>query len=226
MRYLVTGVDTGVGKTMVGAALLRAASEQGLRCVGVKPIESGCDHDNPDDEDGARLARASGQSQPLRALLRLPAPLAPPLAAEQAGQTIDLDALLKTTDALFNDCDLAVVEGAGGLLSPMTWRRTAVDMAQALKSRAIVVAADRLGVIGQVQLVLSALRQAEIPVDAVVISSVEDRADDHSIGTNMASLRRLSNMPPVFGLPYCSSEEHAVQALLPLLSALMEGRSS
>ena len=223
MRYLITGVDTEVGKTHIAVGLLSTAVKSGIRCVGIKPVESGCGTQPSGSEDGMRLATAAGQAAPRSALMRLRAPVAPPLAAENEGRQIQFDQLMDESRAYMADQELALVEGAGGLLSPMTWQHTALDMAKALETRVIVVAADRLGMIGHVQLVLSALRHAGLTVDGVVVNQCSAQTgNDDSVGTNAQSLRKLAKMPSVFEIPFCPDLEIAAKALRPLLTHLME----
>jgi dethiobiotin synthetase len=217
--YVLTGVDTGVGKTHVAAGLLQAARRLDIDAVGIKPVESGCDILESANEDGARLAAASGQTLPAAALLRLGAPVAPPLAAEGDGVSIDFDALMTETRELLEGREFGLVEGAGGVLSPITWTHTVIDIARAVNARAIVVAADRLGMLNQVRLSVEALRNANIAVDAVVVSHCD--ADDASVGTNAGSLERISGMPPVFVLPHCSTVNATADHLLPLLRILV-----
>ena len=115
----VVGSDTDVGKTYVSCGLLHSCRRQKIRVCGIKLIESGSEILTPETEDGYRLAQASGQSTPQRALIRLKHPVAPPLAAEREGVSIDWIPLVKRVDAQINDSELCV-EGAGGLLSPLT----------------------------------------------------------------------------------------------------------
>ena len=82
---LVTGTDTEVGKTFVSCALAHALSQR-CACLAIKPAESGCTPERDGQEDGQRLARATGQDEPTRALTRLDTPVAPPVAAELEGR--------------------------------------------------------------------------------------------------------------------------------------------
>src|SRR5688572_32578214 len=99
----VTGTDTGVGKTFVGAALLRHWADAGRRVVGIKPVETGCSGAISPHEDGAILALATRQASPRAALTRLTKPVAPPLAAEAEGTVLSLDTWLSTIDRLSDE---------------------------------------------------------------------------------------------------------------------------
>lgn len=189
-RIVVTGTDTGVGKTHIACALAHALKSAGLSVSAIKPIESGVSLLEPGDEDGARLAAATGQRQPRRALLRLSAPIAPPEAAEQEGVTIDLEGLLERAVQLADGADVCLIEAAGGLLSPLSWDGNALDVARRLGASTLLVSADRLGTVNHTLLSLSALDAAEIPVAGVVLSAPEHA--DASTGHNAAAIQRLA----------------------------------
>jgi dethiobiotin synthetase len=199
MRLLVTGTDIGVGKTWVGCALARALREIGKSVVAIKPVETGCSGQPGKAEDGVRLARASGQSQPAHAIIRLPEPVAPVLASERAGAEIDFDALVLKIERFSEEVDYTLIEGAGGLLAPVTWEWNMVDVARSLSASALVVGADRLGTINHTLLTLSALELAGIPCAGVVLTTSEKT--DRSVGSNAAAIARLSGMERIVSLP-------------------------
>ncbi len=191
---VVTGTDTDVGKTWVTCRLAEDLRALGAVVRTVKPLESGCAAgDAGAHEDGVLLARAAAQGAPSEALIRLPAPVAPPVAADEAGITLDWDEVVARTRAALDGADVALVEGAGGLLSPLTWERTAVDLAQALDAEALVVAADRLGAINHVRLTVGALERAGVTCAAVVLSEPAEAGI-----RNAESLAALSGLPPIF----------------------------
>ena len=185
---LVTGTDTGVGKTVVAAGLARALVRAGARVLAVKPVETGCDDSTRGREDGNLLAAATGQAQPIEALIRLRDPLTPALAADRELRSIDFDALMAELSRLAQDADVLLVEGAGGLRSPITWTEDWIDVARRLEARALVVGAARLGVLGHVQLTGDALYAGAIVPLGVVLSAPE--RGDASTGTNVDALRR------------------------------------
>jgi dethiobiotin synthase len=167
---MVTGTDTGVGKTFVACRLARALTGAGRRVLAVKPVESGCGPEPTDSEDGVLLARATGQSAPLAAFVRLRLPVAPPVAADREGVVLDHDEWCREIRTLSREAEIVLVEGAGGLLSPLTWETTALDLARDLEASALVIAPDRLGTINHTLLTLSALKSEGIPVLGVVFS--------------------------------------------------------
>jgi len=196
---VVTGTDTGVGKTRVAAALGRALASRGRRVVAIKPIESGCDDASTLTEDGVLLAEATGQSAPRAALLRLKTPVAPPIAADLESVDIDLDSLVIGLCEHAADAEIVLVEGAGGLCSPLSWNGDLVDVAYALDADALVVGADRLGVVNHTVLTMTTLLGCGVAPLGVVLTAPE-RADA-STHTNAETLRRVLG-DSVTGEPY------------------------
>src|SRR5215470_1497659 len=90
---LITGTDAGVGKTWVGCGLAATLRRAGRMVLAVKPVETGCHDETSRGEDGVRLAKATGQREPARALRRFRAPVAPAVAADLEGTSVDLDEL-------------------------------------------------------------------------------------------------------------------------------------
>jgi dethiobiotin synthase len=212
---LITGTDRGVGKTWVGRALGRALATAGRRVVAIKPVETGCADATAATEDGALLAAATGQAEPLAALHRLEAAVAPALAADLAGETIDLDALVLRVESLSEGAEVVLVEGAGGLLSPITWEWTVVELARTLGAAALVVGTDRLGVINHTLLTLSALELAGIEVAGVVLAP--PATPDESTGANAAAIARLAGIDRVVTLPRLTDPLAAGDAVAPIL---------
>ena len=173
---LIVGTDTGVGKTWTGCALARALRRSGRRVVAVKPLETGCPGPPAEPEDGALLARATGQAEPLHALLRFRDPVAPPEAADREGRQIDFEELVRRVREYAARADISLVEGAGGLLSPLTWERSAVDLARALEACVLLVAADRLGTISHTLIALKLLELNRLEVLGLGLTAPDQEA--------------------------------------------------
>jgi dethiobiotin synthetase len=166
---VVTGTDTGVGKTIVTAAIAAAATAAGRRVAVVKPAQTGtAEGDEPDAATVSRLA----EPVTVRTLADYPDPLAPLAAARVAGEdplTAVMAQLALRTIA--EEHDITLVEGAGGLLVPMGeggW--TVLDLAAALGATAVVVARPGLGTLNHTALTLQALAHRDVPA-AVVLGS-------------------------------------------------------
>ena len=145
----VTGTDTGIGKTLVSSALLHALRAQGGQAVGMKPVASGC-ADTPDgwrNEDALALQAASdpvpdyGDVKPYA----LPLPLAPELAARDAGVEVELAPLLAAHARLRALAPQVVVEGVGGWEAPLSATLRQADLVRALGLPVVLVVGLRLG---------------------------------------------------------------------------------
>jgi dethiobiotin synthetase len=204
------GTDTDVGKTWVTCRLAEELSDRGLVVRAIKPLESGCDSDA--QEDGVLLAQAAKQVSPQAALVRLAEPVAPPEAARRQGVELDWQAIVRGVVDAIGPAEIALVEGAGGLLSPLTWDRTAVDLAEALDAQVLLVAADRLGTLNHVRLTLSALDHVGLACPFVVLSAPAQA--DSSTGYNADALRRLPHPPVVFEAPRGRGAAGLADALL------------
>ncbi|EHQ51792.1 dethiobiotin synthase [Ectothiorhodospira sp. PHS-1] len=199
----ITGTDTGIGKTVVGCALVRALARHGRTVIVRKPAESGCEWRDGAlwPADGARLMVAAGR-QGLDQITpyRFEHALAPDRAARLAGNPLFLADLIRACHAPDEDGkgDCLLVEGAGGFYSPLTEDGLNADLAQALAMPVVLVAPDRLGVINHVLLIAEAIRHRNLSLAAVVLNHSEGPAP---VGMdNGADIgRRLS--VPVLGFP-------------------------
>ena len=186
---LVTGTDTGVGKTVIAAALVLARRDRGLRALGFKPVESGLSDEEAPDSAVLAAATATGDSL-ADPLLQLGEPLAPAVAADRAGRALDTNALERRIRDLRQAGFSLVVEGAGGLLVPLAWGYTVLDLASRSGLVAVIVARAGLGALNQTQLTAEALRARGVPLRAVVLNGRGD-PPDLAESTNPAALERL-----------------------------------
>ncbi len=186
----VTGTDTGVGKTVVSAALMNR-----LRATGSlrywKPIQTGIEQDD-DTETVRRLARC-GSHELLLAGVRLHHPVSPHLAARLDGSVIDLPPL----EDAFNDAAQAsrfIVEGAGGVLVPVNDIQFVADLMARLDLPAVIVARSTLGTINHTLLTLEALRQRSLSVAGVVMVGPPN-SDNRTAIEQYGGVRVLGEMP-------------------------------
>ncbi|GAB4267954.1 MAG: dethiobiotin synthase [Deferrisomatales bacterium] len=170
----VAGTDTGVGKTRVAAALCRALRARGLSVGIFKPAETGCaDPSRP--ADALTLAAAAGCRAPLDTVCpyRFREPLAPAVAASRAGASIDPARLARCLQALAAGHDAVVVEGAGGLLVPLTPELLTVDWVARSGLPVLLVGRLGLGTLNHTLLSARYLRGREVPFLGTVLSAVE-----------------------------------------------------
>lgn len=162
--YFVTGTDTGIGKTTVSCLLLRAYAAQGLKVVGMKPVASGCERhrDILVSEDVAQLQAASNVKAPLHLInpYAFEPPLAPHIAAEQAGIEISLSAIGDAFETLQRCADVVIVEGVGGFRVPLGVEKDTADMAIMLGIPVVLVVGMRLGCINHALLTSDAIARA------------------------------------------------------------------
>jgi dethiobiotin synthetase len=160
--FFITGTDTGVGKTRVACALLRALARNGIRAVGMKPVAAGAVADDSGllNEDVAELMQASGVAAP-RALVNpycFEPAIAPHIAAAATSVVIDFDVIVRAFDALSGLADTVVVEGAGGFCIPLGGDRDSAGLAQRLGLPVVLVVGLRLGCLNHALLTAQAIR--------------------------------------------------------------------
>lgn len=181
----VTGTGTGVGKTVVAAAIARTLAAEGKRVAVFKPAVTGLDDftaDGPNPVDMRPLpahrpdhvvlrdAAESTQSDDEIAPYRYGPPMSPHLAAKLAGEEIDPTRLLRAARAAATDADILVCEGVGGLLVPLTPRYLIRDLAAGLGLPLVIAAPPSLGTINHTLLTIEAAQAAGLEVDRIVLT--------------------------------------------------------
>ncbi|MGH7898314.1 MAG: dethiobiotin synthase [Candidatus Binatia bacterium] len=190
---LITGTDTGVGKTLVGCALAAALSRR-MRVAVLKPAETGC-HELEGElvpEDALRLREAAECRASLDVVcpFRYAEPLAPWLAAERAGRPISLERVRRCFEELRAVSDVVIVEGAGGLLVPLTRERSFADLAADLGLPLLIVVGSRLGALNQTLLTIECARRRGLDVVGIVLNQMTPD-EDLAQATNGAALEKL-----------------------------------
>jgi dethiobiotin synthetase len=202
--YFVAGTDTGVGKTLVSAALLRGLARRHRRVVGMKPVAAGLVERDGQwvSEDVLALRAASTLPVPpeLDNPVALPEPLSPHLAARRAGRAITLEQLLAPARALAAQADALVVEGAGGWRCPLTDTLTLADFARALGAPVILVVGLRLGCLNHAALSAEAIRADGLTLAGWVANRIDPQM--HSVDENVHWLRTRLAAPLLGELPW------------------------
>ena len=196
----VTGTDTGVGKTLVAAGLLRLARRRGLTPIPFKPVETGCE---PDPADARRLWRAAAPpiAEDDVCMHALPLPAAPALAAAAAGLRIDVGALARRARTLAERGDFLIVEGAGGLLVPYGDGQTTADLAAHIGLPLLVVGRMALGTINHVALTLAEAARRALPVAGCVLNRTDAEVGPHEAG-NLELIASLTGRRPLAVIPH------------------------
>jgi dethiobiotin synthetase len=195
--FFLTGTNTGVGKSYVGALIAGDLLRAGLRVGVYKPAESGCQ--GLEASDARRLWEAAGAPGDLAHVCpqRFAAPLAPPQAAALEGRRVDRQLLRTGLTYWQARSDWVLVEGAGGLMSPLSDEDYNADLAADLGLPLVIVADNALGVIGAtLQTIITARAVApRLPIAGVVLNQSAAHPDDASIDRNAEQLRHHCDVP-------------------------------
>ena len=193
----ITGTDTGVGKTYLTALIARQLASQGHRVGVYKPAGSGCDEENTTDSQ--YLWHAAGCPLRLEDVCpqEVSAPLAPHLAARAEQREVDATLLRTGLEPWKDSSDIVLVEGVGGLMSPLSDDDYVADLIFEFGYPLIVVTADRIGTINQTlqPLITAATFRGGLPLAGVVLNQVE-QSEDVSRDTNWRELEQRC-VPPV-----------------------------
>ncbi|WP_372781064.1 dethiobiotin synthase [Phenylobacterium sp.] len=218
-RVFVAGSHTDVGKTHVACGLIRAARASGFSVEALKPIASGFDGADWADSDPGRLLDALGRPLTDDELHRMTpwrfaAPLAPPMAAKLEGQALPLAPIVDVCAARLaaTTADLFVLEGVGGLMSPLADGATGLDLMTALTLPVLLVGGGYLGAISHTLTALEVLRMRDQTVAAVVVSQ-DAQADAPDFAQTLALVATHASGVPVLGAPRSGSDDWAADLL-------------
>lgn len=190
--YFVTGTDTGVGKTLVTAALLHLAGKQGCKAYGLKPVAAGCEA-TPDglrNEDAVLLQAHSSVQLPYAQInpIALQAAKAPHIAAAEEGRRLSLDRLVGLCrGALIQPADLRLIEGAGGWRVPLNDQENLSSLANHLQIPVILIVGLRLGCLNHALLTAEAIQRDGLTLAGWVASGIDPQMDSKE--ENIAALK-------------------------------------
>jgi len=202
----ITGTDTGVGKTMLTALLTRFLRERGVHAAALKPVCSGGRADDRALHAALAGALALDEINPWH----FRAPVAPSLAARRENKTVKLPQVLAHLRAMQRCFDVLLVEGAGGLLSPLGENFNSRDLISALRATPIIVAPNKLGVVNHILLTLEALPK-NVRSKAKIILMSPPRADAAS-GSNAELLEQFVPPEKILSLPWLGERLDAASA--------------
>jgi len=214
--FFVTGTDTGVGKTVIAAVLIKSAQLLGFRACGMKPIETGCkrvensEGNNsliPTDGTFLREITGTGESIDLITPIRFENPLAPLPASEIEDKPIDLDKIKTAYKELSNRYDVVIVEGIGGLLVPIKRGYFVIDLAKDFGLPIIVVSKPGLGTINHTMLTVNYAINKGLDIAGIIINYTRASEGTLAESTNPEIIRRLSPVPVIGIFPYLKDLE-------------------
>ena len=211
MNYFVTGTDTGVGKTLICCALLHGFAVQGQRVAGMKPVAAGCDGGG-NNADVKQLRAASNilatyeQINPYSFIH----PVAPHVAARNAGVRIDFSRILTSYHKLTSQADVVIVEGIGGFKVPLNERQDSAELAQQFGLPVILVAGMRLGCLSHALLTASAIESCGLKLAGWVANVLD--ADMLVLSDNIAALKQRLASPLLGVVEYQAQADARVAA--------------
>ncbi|MBL4613086.1 MAG: dethiobiotin synthase [Emcibacter sp.] len=188
-----TGTD--IGKTYVTCMLLRQLQQQGHKVRAIKPVMSGFDPQAIEQSDSGQLLLAMNQPTTLDNVRKISPwrfkdPLPPHLAAAQAGKPLKLDEIISfCQNQLEDDLDFLLIEGAGGIMTPLNEQQTLLDLMIALDGSCLLVTASSLGTLSHTLTALACIKQTALKVDGLIISeSIESYTDFDGVMTDFANI--------------------------------------
>lgn len=220
--YFVTGTDTGVGKTLVACALLRAYAARGLRVIGMKPVAAGATRMNGVliNEDVEQLIAAANVSAPREWVnpYCFEPPIAPHIAAVEEKKLIEIKYLRYIALRLLVLGDVLVVEGAGGFCVPLNDHETSADLACALNFPVVLVVGMRLGCLNHALLTAEAIRARGLTLAGWVANHID--AHMAHADANVAALQARLNAPLLARIAHGASPDATAIASHIVIGAL------
>jgi dethiobiotin synthetase len=200
------GTDTDVGKTYVASLIAAALVRDGQRVGVYKPVASDCRAVDGTlvAADAVSLWEAAGRPRTIDDVCpqRFIAPLSPPAAAAAEGKTVDAKLMRSGADRWVDGFDVRIIEGAGGLFSPLADGLLNIDLVKQFESpRLLIVAANRLGVIHQVLATCEGGKQRGVTPSGVILCQSTPDADD-SVSSNRAEIERYCDVPVIGSVGY------------------------
>ncbi|MFZ1325682.1 MAG: dethiobiotin synthase [Candidatus Contendobacter sp.] len=218
--FFITGTDTGVGKTHVTCALLHATRQRGWSTVAMKPVAAGveCDGQN---EDVVRLLAASSVQPPLEWVnpyCYMP-PIAPHIAAREAGQAIDLTVIQQAFVHLRAQAQVVWVEGVGGFRVPLNAQHDTADLAQRLATPVVLVIGMRLGCLNHALLTAEAITARGLTLVGWIANHLDPTMA--RFAANLETLQTRLDAPLIGVVPHSAAVEQAAVGFN--LSVLLPG---
>jgi dethiobiotin synthetase len=205
----ITGTDTGVGKTMVTAAIAAALRADGCQAGVWKPVQSGA-RLGSGETDAERLLQLTGINERLEAVApyTFEMPLAPMLAARYAGVTLTVQELIAAGNPLTERYEALLIEGAGGVAVPLNDDALMADLIAELRIPALIVARSGLGTINHTILTAAFLWHYGIPIVGVILNDGDDPEIGHdpSVTTNAELIEQYSGLTVLGRFPFLPAD--------------------
>lgn len=210
--FFVTGTDTGVGKTVISAALIKAANLLGFRAGGMKPIETGClkKGDILIPSDGIFLKTVAHMEENIKNISPycFENPLAPLPASEIEGIDIDFNNIKNVFIYLTERYDVLIVEGIGGILVPIKKNYFVIDLVKILELPLIIVSRPGLGTLNHTMLTVNCAIREGLHVAGIIINYSNPPEFNLAEETNPHVIKKICNVPIIGIFPYLKDLEN------------------
>lgn len=225
MTVFITGTSTGIGKTVVTGLIARELRRRNHTVITQKWVQTGCEGFPEDLDTHLKLMELSRDStKPYHAAMNpycFSLPASPHLAAEHAGTTINPAKLTTATQALQRHFNHVLIEGAGGIMVPLTPHFTLLDLVDHMKLPTLVVVKNELGCINHALLTLTALAERHIPILGIIMNTTHSDTPSDILADNPNTISRLSGVPVLAELSYMTSPATETVDLSNVLSVLV-----
>lgn len=204
--FFITGTDTGIGKTVVSCALLHAFAAQGRTVIGMKPVVAGCEGGQWQDVENLKAASNVSMPQSLINPYAFVEPIAPHIAARQAGIVIDLERIQQACEQLQTAAEVIIVEGVGGFRVPLSpsgvpdKRYDTADLARMLGLPVVLVVGMRLGCLNHALLTACAIESTGLKLTGWVANIIDPAM--LQLEENLQTLTEWMDCPLLGVLPY------------------------
>ncbi len=214
--FFITGTDTGVGKTVIVAALVKGVRFLGYSVCGMKPIETGCKKSKFEVQkeklipsDGMFLREIAGMDDSIDLVtpITFENPLAPMAASDIEGVPVDIDKIQKAYKELSKKYDVVIIEGIGGLLVPVKKDYFVLDLARDFGLSIIVVSRPDLGTLNHTMLTVNYAIKEGLNVAGIIINYTRPPKDTIDEETNPEILKQISPVPIIGIFPYLKDLE-------------------
>jgi len=206
----ITGTDTGVGKTYVAVNIAAALKRRGIDAGVMKPVETGCRvrAGRLVPRDTLRLIKTAGVCDSISLVnpYRFHNPVAPFVAAGLENKKIEPVKIISTYQKLSKRHNFMIVEGAGGIMVPLSRTYLYLDLAEDVGLPVMIVARPGLGTINHTLLTIAALRAREIPIAGVVVNYTESRKPGLAEKTNPEVIEKISGVKVLGIIPFGSKD--------------------
>ncbi|WP_457640882.1 dethiobiotin synthase [Persephonella sp.] len=193
----ITATDTGVGKTVVSAALASILRSQGKNVGYFKPVETGCE---PSCQDAVFLSKITGQHYDDVVLYKFKEPVAPYIAAREEGTEIDIELIINKIKGLQERYEYLIIEGAGGIAVPITEYQdriyTYLDLVSQLSLNTVVVARAALGTLNHTYLTVDILKNHNVSIKGIILNG-RSKTPSLAEKTNPELIEKMTKIPVI-----------------------------